>query len=533
MDKSHINNIQVSINKFNFELIQFHEQNKFNPNLIESIFNKPLIKKINSLIDELPPDVSNSSTDIKHHYDFLTIHNLAIRLTIDICKEKNKLENESKPKEESNPVKIPLSIGEENKQNENGIKHTLNSNKKGLFISNVQLKTKILNDVESYLLGIENITKAILYNYSFIAHYNSKSDLILTKETEGIISTKAANAIDEINSIYNSISDKLNNTLKAHKEELSNFYKERNADVIRLIKDAESDAINRQDVRTRNVEKTIEILERSAKNAEEKFDESLRESIDQLMIRSRQSADKNIENINKSTNNSLKSITSEKDKTLSSFRETVQNEVSSINEKINIEVGEFENKKNEIIQILGDISTAHQSNANRNQADKEKVDADKFRKYGLIGLICVIFLSIWLFNDYIHIFGKPDGEIPKISELGISWFTLRFMTITLLTAPCIYMLKESASHRAKENLYRQRGTQLSSIGAYLDELRPEERAQMKKELATNFFSFHDGKADVSNVPDFLKNLGEAVKLANSIKTPSTEHTANTKEKEKV
>ncbi|GAB6260680.1 hypothetical protein [Photobacterium sp. R1] len=129
-------------------------------------------------------------------------------------------------------------------------------------------------------------------------------------------------------------------------------------------------------------------------------------------------------------------------------------------------------------------------------------------------------------------FGKPEDNNTVDPDLGLSWFIIRFMTITLLTTPCIYMLKESATHRAKENLYRQRGTQLSSIGAYLDELQPEERAQMKKELANHFFSFHDGKADVSNVPDFLKNLGEAVKLAQSIKVPSLEDKPEPKEREK-
>ncbi|MCC4854440.1 hypothetical protein LMH78_01365 [Vibrio lentus] len=95
-------------------------------------------------------------------------------------------------------------------------------------------------------------------------------------------------------------------------------------------------------------------------------------------------------------------------------------------------------------------------------------------------------------------------------------FVFRFMTVLLVSSPALYMLKESASHRAKENLYRQRGTQLVSISGYLSDLPPEPKAEVKQRLADNFFSFHDKKADTSNVPDFLKNMNDAVKLAKQV-----------------
>ncbi|MEZ8115198.1 hypothetical protein ACED44_09680 [Vibrio splendidus] len=95
-------------------------------------------------------------------------------------------------------------------------------------------------------------------------------------------------------------------------------------------------------------------------------------------------------------------------------------------------------------------------------------------------------------------------------------FVFRFMTVLLVSSPALYMLKESASHRAKENLYRQRGTQLVSISGYLSDLPDAPRAEVKQRLADNFFSFHDKKADTSNVPDFLKNMNDAVKLAKQV-----------------
>ncbi|MEZ8654825.1 hypothetical protein AB6D60_12645 [Vibrio splendidus] len=124
------------------------------------------------------------------------------------------------------------------------------------------------------------------------------------------------------------------------------------------------------------------------------------------------------------------------------------------------------------------------------------------------------FTGIALFTD-IKATNKPEPED----------FVFRFMTVLLVSSPALYMLKESASHRAKENLYRQRGTQLVSISGYLSDLPPEPKAEVKQRLADNFFSFHDKKADTSNVPDFLKNMNDAVSLAKTINT-TNENTKN-------
>lgn len=504
IEKVNLKGVRNNISMLLSELVDLRDETKIIPEDIDSISSYEDRSRVFYHIEDISPERVDKLTDFEAHSHILNLHNSAKRLKLQLINDEDRLTRSYNKK-------------------------YIDDSEKSLISSQI----KQLHIIMNYLQRRDNYFIELLYNYSLLSSYNSSITLKSIEDIEEQLAIKAANSIKEIQSIYNRISDKLNNTAIINQDHFTNIIKERTNEAGEVIRQLEDEAINRQEVRTRKIEKSIEQLERNVDTAEAKINESLRENIGELTTRARQVAEKNIENINKTAKECLSSITTEKDNSLYNFQESVQSEVSSVNDRINTEVSEFENKKKEIIQILGDISTAHQSNANRNQADKEKEDADKFRKYGLIGLICVILLSIWLFNDYIHIFGKPDREIPKLSELGISWFTLRFMTITLLTAPCIYMLKESASHRAKENLYRQRGTQLSSIGAYLDELRPEERAQMKKELATNFFSFHDGKADVSNVPDFLKNLGEAVKLANSIKTPSTEHTANTKEKEKV
>lgn len=221
----------------------------------------------------------------------------------------------------------------------------------------------------------------------------------------------------------------------------------------------------------------------------------------------------NLEAVTKQTRVSVNEIQVTAQNATNRFHDLVDSQIGEIKSRINKEVSQFETYKIEIEGILGDISNAHQSNANRIQADKEQEVADKLRKWGVIGLISVILFSLHLFNSYLGFFGETN---VTDSQLTAQWFLVRFLTITLLTGPFIYLLKESASHRSKENLYRQRGTQLSSIGAYLSELDIQERTLLKKELARNFFSFHDGKVDTQNVPDFLRDMKQLVGIAKSI-----------------
>ncbi len=309
--------------------------------------------------------------------------------------------------------------------------------------------------------------------------------------------------------------EKINKLTKNFDDSVKNIRQEIHQELVQF----EEESINRILVAGQSAEKRIESglrqlaqLENSLNTVVEKELTNFSESSNELQALSLQA-------IRSASSDASNSIQKQLSTAISSFESHYNKQIGTINSRIDDEVREFESKKFEITEVLGEISTAYQAGANTTQADKEQGSADSYRKYGIIGLVATIFCSIWLFNDYIHFFGKPSGTVTPINDLGFGWFALRFMTISLLTAPSIYMLKESAYHRSKENLYRQRGTQLASIGAYLGELDPSERAAMKKELAANFFSFYDGKADTSNVPDFIKNMNEAIKLAHAIKTP--------------
>ena len=155
------------------------------------------------------------------------------------------------------------------------------------------------------------------------------------------------------------------------------------------------------------------------------------------------------------------------------------------------------------------------------QANTEEEIANKLRNWGLIAMYASIVILVVLFSEYLGFTFLSDT--PKtLGDLTFEAFAIRFMTVLLLSPPAMHMLKESASHRAKENLYRQRGTQLLTIRGYLADLSDTQRAEVKHRLAENFFSFHNGKADTSNVPDFIKNMNEAIKMAQVINPQQNE-----------
>ncbi|MGD8230753.1 hypothetical protein [Vibrio sp. TRT 1302] len=320
--------------------------------------------------------------------------------------------------------------------------------------------------------------------------------------------------LDECHSYLNlSILHELTQQEDVLTKQLQTEAKQALSDAKVLLSEHEKEIFNRIDIKARSLDQRIEELSKTSSVELERLNDVSRELIENFDKHF--SAQKNIhfDEISKQTRTSISDIQSSSRDAANTFHKQVDAQVTSINSRIESEIAHFESKKNEIEQILGDISNAHQSNANRNQADEEKEAADKLRRYGVWGLMAVIAFSLYLFNSYLGFFGEVTTTDQQLST---QWFLVRFLTITLLTAPFVYLLKESASHRTKENLYRQRGTQLSSIGAYLAELSVQERSELKRELARNFFTFHDGKSDVSNVPDFLKNMQDAISLAKNI-----------------
>lgn len=294
---------------------------------------------------------------------------------------------------------------------------------------------------------------------------------------------------------------------------LEEIIKEKEAAILSIGKN-EEESFNRIKIKERSLDKKVEEVSERIRSEEDRLSGTFSELTDSINHTFSIQQSNNLEAVSKQTRASINEIQKTSQDAAVQFHGKVDSRISEINDRINQEVSVFESRKKEIEKILGDISNAHQSNANRIQADKENKTANYLRIIGTSGLLAVILFSLFLFDSYLGFFGR---ETMPDDDLSPQWFLVRFFTITLITGPFIYLLKESANHRNRENLYRQRGTQLSSIGAYLSELPLEEKAKLKKELAANFFTYHEGKTDTSNVPDFIKNFGEAVKVVNSMK----------------
>lgn len=192
-------------------------------------------------------------------------------------------------------------------------------------------------------------------------------------------------------------------------------------------------------------------------------------------------------------------------------------------------------------EIVGTLSKKAMAHEHIIQANREFKTFLVHQILGVIFLLGAVAMSIAIFSNSLGInvpwlswlvsipvptqpvLDPATGKVIAVAadsltqgETGSLWFFKRISILILLTAPGIYFLKEAAVHRAKENVYRQRGVQLAAIAPYLNELEPCERQGIKKDLVKTFFSFHDGKADTKNVPDFLRDLKETMKIVRSI-----------------
>ncbi len=214
-------------------------------------------------------------------------------------------------------------------------------------------------------------------------------------------------------------------------------------------------------------------------------------------------------------------------------------------EAINEEIAQYKKVKELLnvqvtraTDIVGTLSKKAMAHEHITQANREFNTFLVHQILGVVFLLGAVAMSIAIFSNSLGInvpwlswlVSVPtqtaiDPETGKIiattsllapEEAGSLWFFKRISILVLLTAPGIYFLKEAAVHRSKENVYRQRGVQLAAIAPYLNELEPCERQGIKKDLVKTFFSFHDGKADTKNVPDFLRDLKETMKIVRSI-----------------
>lgn len=313
-----------------------------------------------------------------------------------------------------------------------------------------------------------------------------------------------------------SFNDKINKLTKKFEESVRNIKKEINTELAQF----EEESINRILIAGQSAERTIESGSRRLEQVSESIDgisehelKNIRASINEIQSLA-------LEKLRTETSDVSNIFQTHLSNTLNSFDKHYNSKISGINKRIDDEVKAFEVKRKDIDALLEKVGIAQDADVTITQANKELISATWLRWTGLAFMCGSIVLLIYFFRYYIGFAEVPQGvSLPELKDLGFEFFALRFMTVILVSSPAMYLLKESAAHRAKENLYRQRGTQLLTIRGYLADLSDEQRSEVKHRLADNFFSFHNGKADTSSVPDFIKSMNEAVKLAHAIKTP--------------
>ncbi|MCG7495612.1 hypothetical protein MHO82_01890 [Vibrio sp. Of7-15] len=207
----------------------------------------------------------------------------------------------------------------------------------------------------------------------------------------------------------------------------------------------------------------------------------------------------------------LKDLINEEVRTYQDLKDNLQNE--------------FNEKVAKLEKQLSIVTSGVMADQHIKQANTERYVYWILQIAGFAFMLAAIYAGAIFFSEITNVrlpfFQKPDLVIHVDGSLAANQnpMTLMFMRLSmiiLLTAPAIYLLKEASVHRHKENIYRQRGIQLATISPYLEELEKDERAAIKKDLVASFFQFHDGKVDTQNVPDFLKDMKEAVGIAKSL-----------------
>ncbi|RBW64548.1 hypothetical protein DS893_12710 [Vibrionales bacterium C3R12] len=371
---------------------------------------------------------------------------------------------------------------------------------------------------------------------------NHAGNRLLSKNQQTLDSRISA-AQDEIQSILRSAQDDFNvYTSRSERkiEELMAKAENQNqihtSDINDLFNAHEKESTNRIEVRIQRAEGIAANLSKQASDAKELYDDIASEQKESFHAFIQDSQSSINDSIRKTSTEASQKVQKAQIDAQESFNTFLNENITSINERIEEKVSEYDDLKKtmestfqEKIDSLEDqlsiVTSGVMADQHIKQANTERRAYWALQLTGFAFMLAAIYAGSLFFSEltnvHIPFLPKPDLVIHIDGALysGLNLTTLLFMRLSmiiLLTAPAIYLLKEAAGHRHKENLYRQRGIQLATISPYLEELEKEERAAIKKELVKSFFNFHDGKADTQNVPDFLRDMKEAVGIAKSL-----------------
>ncbi|HBC3454428.1 TPA: hypothetical protein KDY47_003281 [Vibrio parahaemolyticus] len=407
--------------------------------------------------------------------------------------------------------------------------------------------TEKLNDAEltanSLLKELDNAKDEILKFDSKSKSQTIKQTQTLIEEAQQFIEYRlgeaAENARSNLQSLRNELDKKVDQAENKITDLVSKTTRQQNiitSEIKDLFNILEEESTNRVEVRIQRAEVIATELAATANETKLAVEDSLAENKDSLhnFIVENQNKLNNI--IRKASTDSSLEIQQAQTNAQQSFDKHVNDNINSIEKRITEKISTYDKLKQKMEETLNEkvealeaqisiVTSGVMADQHIKQANTERNVYWAFQLLGLFFMMAAIYSGSVFFSEITNIrlpfLPKPDLVIHVDGAIGAGQnpTTLMFMRLSmiiLLTAPAIYLLKEAAVHRHKENLYRQRGIQLATISPYLEELEKTERAAIKKELVTSFFQFHDGKADSQNVPDFLRDMKEMVGIAKSI-----------------
>lgn len=201
------------------------------------------------------------------------------------------------------------------------------------------------------------------------------------------------------------------------------------------------------------------------------------------------------------------------DKKIIEFNGAVDSLEGKVMERINAVDELYKNTKTELDVLMNgiksQIGTITASTMAKDYAvfsTMEKNSADEYRKYSLY----VMFLIAGIVAATLWESSKGD--------LTITQSLIRLTLILLISAPAIYLSKESAKHREQEKEHRQTHLDLMAITPYIASLSPTEQSQLKTQIAMRLFGARNTASNQNhcipiNVNDLLLKLLDKVELS--------------------
>jgi hypothetical protein len=220
--------------------------------------------------------------------------------------------------------------------------------------------------------------------------------------------------------------------------------------------------------------------------------------------------------------------TKSKSDTFKAEIEEIKNDfIQEMHREILQEIRIFAYARRRLNQLLDAAGNDVLAKDNLKQAETERKSANILRILGFIFLLFSV--------GYIAVeIGKlVSGSVPVTLELVL----IRLIVTLVLMVPSVYLLKESARHRADERNFRKKGIHLATIDSYLANFDDASKVDMKKQLTANFFDNKDTVVDYSTITDmhssltkFFDTLAEKVKKEDptSITTSAKPDSASTK-----